>query len=611
VRLLEPDGLKPLDATVSLAESLRRSGTRAGVAETGGRPHVDAPLGRAPSAGPAAARSASESGPSPAPLPDAAFRARPQRKSRMVAGAVTAVAILLVGALVVTFWRRPQVAAGSDARPRLAVLPFQDDTGGDSLGWLAAGVTSGLTDALHRVPALTVTPTSGVRPYGEGMNPLPAIARALAVDWLIGGHVERRGDAVVVRAELIDTAGRLVDSREVDGAADEALRLVGDVVDEVSSFLRVRIGDEVRVRGWSAGTRSEAAFRLLHSAVRDVDAADRLGAESHLDAARTLLLRADSALLTAARADERWAEPHIQRALVARKLGVLAARSAEAVEHVAAAFEAGIAHAEQAHRREPGSAAALEARGILRHTLWLHAKPADPQAAARLLGDAERDLRAASAADPSRAKALSALSTIQFARNEYALARASAERAYAADAYLDEAREILARLFNIAFEAADDAAAERWCSELRRRFPDFWFGTSCRLALLTWAADSQPDPGRAWTETSRTIEEASPEYRPMIRAQLEMQMAGVLAKVGLSDSAGRVLDRSRARAYGDTTFSRYPDNAIELLPYEAEVRGLIGQRDSAASLMDRYLDLMPDFRRRFLASRRFRGLEIS
>jgi len=96
----------------------------------------------------------------------------------------------------------------------VAVLPFVTVVGERDLSDLSDGLGTALLDRLSALPQLRVVPRSSSFRYRDGnVDPRDA-ANALGVEAVVTGRVERRGDALRIRVELIDAR----DNRQVWGA---------------------------------------------------------------------------------------------------------------------------------------------------------------------------------------------------------------------------------------------------------------------------------------------------------------------------------------------------------------------------------------------------------
>jgi serine/threonine-protein kinase len=95
------------------------------------------------------------------------------------------------------------VAGGAPTIKSLAVLQLADQSG-DSV--LSDAITEALTSDLGRISALRVTARKATLPYKASPLPAPQIARALAVDAVLEGGIQRSGDNLRVDLRLIGAA---------------------------------------------------------------------------------------------------------------------------------------------------------------------------------------------------------------------------------------------------------------------------------------------------------------------------------------------------------------------------------------------------------------------
>ncbi|HEV7589284.1 MAG TPA: BTAD domain-containing putative transcriptional regulator, partial [Longimicrobium sp.] len=512
-----------------------------------------------------------------------------RRPARAFVG-VTGVALGLALSALMAGTRSPPTrgAAGYDPRS-IAVLYFDDDTPDHALDYLAGGLTEMLIHELGQVRALHVTSRNGVKPYRDGRVPLDSLAARLRVGTVVEGSVQRSRDTVWVTVQLIDAATQMqLESRMLAGRLDDVVALERALAEEVSGFLRRRLGQEVRLRQARAETNSAAAYALVLRARQLRDDAARLAERREpLDrgSAARLLDRADSLLGRAAAADPGWTRPLVERGWVASEL----ARLAEGERRAALLARAGEL-AGRALEREPGSAAALELRG---RTRWVvAATPGDTAGQGLRLDGAERDLRAAVEAEPSRASAWSTLSVLLRFRGRFAESDQAARRALAEDAWLAEADDILDRLYHGAALLADYREAAALCERGRLQFPLDWRFRECGLALLRDDATRPADPALAWRllgelerlDPPARAEAAGRAYSPLFRRAL---VAAVLARAGQRDSARSVLARVRAQVGDDR------DLRLSLAYDEAYVRLLLGERDAARRLLDSLVAARP------------------
>ena len=516
-----------------------------------------------------------------------------------------AVGGLAVATLAAVAWIARSRESASPA-PAIAVLLFQ--SGSPDLEPLALGLTSHLIGALGSA-SLDVRSIDAVWPYRGGLTPLNVVARRLDVQWIVGGTVLRLGDSVTVSADLTDAAtGRLMERRQASTLPGGEVRLRDELVTTVATMLRERIGQQVRLGGWKAGTRSEQAFDEVNRAYKAVRDADFLAEAGDVRGGLASLSLADSSLDRAASADPAWAEPLVQRAWVARKVAFFLYGTGMSRDAVAQAIDRGTVYAQAARVRAPNDPRVLEAHGMMLHTRWILA-PTGPVPDS-VVDAAQRLLTEASDADSSLVTSLDALSVIHANQGNFERARLLLARAHAADAYAQDGRQVLSRLFTYSFVGRDDAEARRWCAAYAREFVEEWFGGACRLQLMAWDSTQTADIASAWSIARASTALAPEPIRSPVSAQLEMLVAGVVARSGLPDSARRVLATIADRVALDSTIARVPfDQTLREL--EAAVRVQLGEPDAAIALLAAILRTRPDRRVALSRDRRFRDLPFT
>ncbi|HEY0022857.1 MAG TPA: BTAD domain-containing putative transcriptional regulator [Longimicrobium sp.] len=521
---------------------------------------------------------------SAAPPPGAAEpRGQPQdgrrRRRTLWVGAAAGVLMGLALAAVQPGEEAPPAPGRYDPR-RVAVLYFEDDSRGGELGYLAGGLTESLIQTLSQVPALEVISRNGVKPYRQGAVPLARIVDDLQAGTVVEGSVQRWGDSVRVTAVLVDAVTQArVESRTVTHALGDVFALQDALADSVSVFLRRRVGAEVRLRGTAAETRSAAAWRSVQQARQMYDDAVSLqhaGGPTARESVLRLLADADSLLAAAERQDPRWTRPTVQR-------GWVALRRAPLVRETAASRAAALAHAERALARRPADPLARELRGSVFFALATSAVDSAGQAA-RVVA-AERDLRAAVAADPALASGWSQLSRVVRYQGRADESLVLARRAFQQDAWLEDADVILGRLFFGAMFAADYPQARAFCDQGHRRFPTSSRFVECSLLLMR--ADPERVGGPAAVrallaeldrlEPPEQARRAGRAYAPVFRLAVA---AAALARAGQGDSARAMLARARQAARAD------PEMRVSLAYDEAIAYLLLGRPDTARALLE-------------------------
>lgn len=516
---------------------------------------------------------------------------RSETKVSHVHWAFVGVVVVLSGALGWggwALWVSPSALEAGDAEDgtavatpldpaRIAVLYFDDHSPDQDLGYMVSGLTEGLIHELAQVEGVEVLSRHAVKPFRNGDAPLDSVVRSLRAGSVVEGSLTRSGERLRLTVQLIDGAtGTHLESRVLDQDVGELLALQDLLADEVARGLRRRLGMEMRRRESRSRASSDEAWMLVQ---RAGEATEEFQAFRQRDrtAARRSLERADSLLAEAEALDPDWIDPVVQRAAVARSLALQESEVPGRLDRQRSATALG--HLERALKEDPGSPGALALRGRLRAELAVGEAPAE---ARRLRTEAEADLLAALRADPGHAGAWWWLSRMYVNEGRFPEARRAAEEALEADAFLEEAPQVVHELYFSAMNARELDEAVRWCDEGRRRFPGEANFVLCQLFLLASVPGVEPDLRRAWRLVDSLEAAVTVRSRAQFRSYGTMQAAKVAARAGMLDSARAVIRMAR----GDTT----PD----WLAYdEAHARLLLGERDHALELLRGYLRFKP------------------
>jgi DNA-binding SARP family transcriptional activator/TolB-like protein len=510
---------------------------------------------------------------------------------------------LLVAAVLLTagvvLWREqpapPDGGRGVDTA-RIAVLYFEDGSPDGSLAHLANGLTGDLIRELNAVPGLEVISAAGVRQFrGTTMSP-DSVARVLDVGTIVNGRIEQSGDRLRVTAEIVNPATlRSHTIGPLERPEAELFQLQAELATGAANRIRRALGLTYRYRQLGAGTQVQPAWDAVQRAAHHLELARR-SVEEHagdsLAAARAVreLARSDSLLAVAEELDRDYSVPVVQRARVAADRARLIELLTDplAFDALVGELRTGLDHAERAVARWPERADALEQRGILSHRLsrrlW------GTEEAARLGVRAEQDLVAAVTADSSLAAGWAELSELLQLRGDEIGANRAAQQALKQDRFLDEAPAVMYRIFNSALHLGRWADAAEWCRTGRAEFPQNPLFYTCELLLMAFSDPPPTDADRAW----QLFEEAQARTPPKLRAERaiirELEVALVLARTGLADSARAMVSRVDTRLRRDGA----PVNRSRTLYYQAIVHLRGGDSDSALALLEEYPVASPD-----------------
>jgi TolB-like protein/tRNA A-37 threonylcarbamoyl transferase component Bud32 len=470
---------------------------------------------------------------------------------------------------------------------RIAVLYFEKGSGSsDSLGYLADGLTEALIHELSGVKGLQVISSNGVRPYKAGKATPPQIAKELQVGTLVQGSVAQSGDRLRLNVSLINpNSGLEIGSKTLERPRDEIFALQDDLANEVSQFLRQRLGQEVKLQESHAGTSNSKAWELLQQAQLSTKEYDVLLSSADTNGAARQFDQADSLLARAAAVDPKWSTPIVERGwLASRKIDL---SSTEDKAFADRWIQRGLEQASSALKVNPNDASAIELRGTLEYWQWLLNLEPDQAKAAKLLAHAETDLRAAVSANPTAASAWTWLSHLLMGQSQSGEAKLAALRAYESDPYLSSAKQTVWRLFQASLDLEDQVEATHWCQEGQRRFPESHRFIECQIWLFALKG-ATPNVPKAWDLLAQYEKQGPPSLRDWRHHYGQMIVAIALARAGLRDSAKAVAVRSRGDASLDPTH--------DLDQLESIVHTILGEKDEAIRLLSTYLAANPQFR---------------
>ena len=502
---------------------------------------------------------------------------------------IAAVAIPLVVAIGWFVATRRGRAAGAAADPRfsrLAVMYFEDRSDGE-LRHVSDGFTDALIHDLSTIPSLRVISRNGVLPFrGETLAP-DSIARALDVGTLVDGTVEEAAGNVRVTVSLINAlTGDEIASKTLERPRSDLLALQTDITNEVSAFLRRRLGQEIQLSQRRSETGKMEAWETYQRGQELLDDVDALVAAGDDSAAGRHMAKADSLFAASEKLDDDWLRPIIARGWLAYRQARTGDRE---WENIVELLTQSIAHADRALEKRPGFPEALELSGTVRYFMWLASLEPDEARRDALLARAEADLRAAVEGDASRALAWSSLSHMLISQSENAEGKLAALKAYEADPYLTSANLIVWRIFISSFELNNPIESKHWCAEGLRRFPEDPRFQECQLMQLVFKA-TPADIAPAW-QAQRKLAELNPPgaLREYADREGRMLIAAGLARAGFPDSA-------RAVAVAARTTDTDIDGTRDLAMFEAMSRTILGDRDEAIRLLGLYLAVNPQRR---------------
>lgn len=184
-----------------------------------------------------------------------------------IAAVVASAVLLSSGAL------RPNAdtrgAASGSRLKAIAVLPFENLTGGDEDAAFTSGIHNDLITALSRVRGLTVISRAATLPYKNGTTSPRRIGQDLAVDVLLTGGVQRSGQDVRINVQLSDVkTGELLwaESFARELTMSNLFAIQSGIAERVVALLETSLTDAELVRLGTPPTEDLTAYQLFHKA---------------------------------------------------------------------------------------------------------------------------------------------------------------------------------------------------------------------------------------------------------------------------------------------------------------------------------------------------------
>lgn len=172
-------------------------------------------------------------------------------------------AILLssVAALVLLF-TAIYFSTSSQPIDSIAVLPFVNSDNNQDIEYLSDGLAETLINKLSQLPQLQVMARSTVFHYkGKDMSPLE-VGRELGVKAVLAGNIVRRGDILVLQAELVDiNNGTQIWGQQYKPTFDDIFTVQDAISAQISKSLHLKLSP---TQGSSIGQRPTENTRAYH-----------------------------------------------------------------------------------------------------------------------------------------------------------------------------------------------------------------------------------------------------------------------------------------------------------------------------------------------------------
>jgi len=143
----------------------------------------------------------------------------------------------------------------------VAVLPFDNLSGGTEQAYFVAGMQDALIAGLSRISALQVTSKTSTMRYRDTIESLPRIAAQLGVAKLIEGSIFMVGDRVRITVQLIDARlDERIWSETFENEVRDVMLLQSEVAQAIAEQVEVTILPVEQAQFKKAGSVNPAAY---------------------------------------------------------------------------------------------------------------------------------------------------------------------------------------------------------------------------------------------------------------------------------------------------------------------------------------------------------------
>ena len=189
----------------------------------------------------------------------ARLSAQPSRSnaSRPLLWAAGVVALVTLAAAVL--WLRPRAGAIDS----LAVLPFVNAGGDPNSEYLSDGITESLINSVSQIPGIKVVSRASAFHYKGKDVDARTVGRELGVRAVLTGRIVERGDALSIRAELVDARDDThVWGEEYNRRLSDILAVQEEIARDISGKLRQRLTGEEKKQLTRRYTENAEAYGL-------------------------------------------------------------------------------------------------------------------------------------------------------------------------------------------------------------------------------------------------------------------------------------------------------------------------------------------------------------
>ncbi|MGH9769485.1 MAG: tetratricopeptide repeat protein [Blastocatellia bacterium] len=189
--------------------------------------------------------------------------ARSRRRPRLLAFGLLAFGLIAAGMIAIIHYFRMAAPPKREEIKSIAVLPFKLLTPNHNDEYFGLGMADALITSIGNLQQVVVRPTSAVRNYAAAEQDPVAAGRALKVDSVLEGSIQRNGERIRVTARLVSAQdGRSLWSGKFDEEFKDVFTLQDSICRQVVSALALQLTIAERELLAKHSTRDPEAYQL-------------------------------------------------------------------------------------------------------------------------------------------------------------------------------------------------------------------------------------------------------------------------------------------------------------------------------------------------------------
>ncbi|MGA7964298.1 MAG: winged helix-turn-helix domain-containing protein [Gammaproteobacteria bacterium] len=199
-----------------------------------------------------------------ASVPQQASRTNKPHKRLVLAGALTACALLATAGAILLWHIAAGTGTNHTSDKSIAVLPFENLSTDKSNGYFAEGIQDMILTKLADIGGLKVISRTSANLYKSHPKDLRTIARELGVANILEGSVQKSGDEVLINVQLINARkDQHIWAKAYTRTLSNVINVESDVSQRIADQLQVKLLPSVRQRIQTVSTSNPQAYDLL------------------------------------------------------------------------------------------------------------------------------------------------------------------------------------------------------------------------------------------------------------------------------------------------------------------------------------------------------------